>query len=350
MNVTERSIGSHDLVMWATDETSGMQAAVALHTSQAPALGQLVHDPAADPTDAILGALRRSELATRRARLLGVPVGGAAAVLAGGAHGPALFTAFGRVLERLEGRLWVMPGPGCGPADLQVAARVRDCVAGAAEGADLLPAEARGAVAAARSAWIHVSGDANLAGARVVVLGTGRIAAGAARMLAGQDAVVVIAGADRDRAAALAAEVDGAVAAVEDALAGECDVLMPCSDGLALRAGQVEALRCRVMAGPADGQLADPDVARTLAACGIVWVPEVLAGAGGLLSAAREMGLGDLRGDADSDTTRIASVTSAVLAAADDLDTAAALERVADATPPTPAPDRPLTVRAMRAA
>ncbi|MCC6830598.1 MAG: hypothetical protein IT200_04560 [Thermoleophilia bacterium] len=350
MNVTERSIGSHDLVMWATDETSGMQAAVALHTAQTPALGQLVHDPSGDPTDAILGALRRSERATRRARLLGVPAGGAAAVLAGGAPGPALFTAFGHVLDRLEGRLWVMPGPGCTPADLQVAAAVRDRVAGAAEGADLLPAEARGAVAAARSAWAHGSGNANLAGARGVVLGAGRIAAGAARMLAGQDALVVIADADPARGAALAAEVDGVTATPAAAIASGCDVLMPCADGVRLRAGQVEALRCRVVAGPADGQLADPDVARTLAACGIVWVPEVLAGAGGLLSAAREIGLGDLRGDADSDTTRIASVTSAVLAAADDLDTAAALERVADATPPTPAPDRPLTVRAMRAA
>lgn len=349
MNVTERSIGSHDLVLWATDPASGMRAAVALHTPAVPALGHLVHDPAGDPTEAILGALRRSELATRRARLLGVPVGGAATVLAGGG-GPAVFAAFGRLLDRLDGRLWVTPGPGCAPEDLQATAGVCNRVAGAAEGADLLPAEARGAVAAARSAWAHVSDNANLSGARVVVLGAGRTAAGAARMLAGQDAEVVIAHRDRPRAAALAAEVDGTTLDPVEALAAHCDILMPCADGLALRAEQVEALRCRVVAGPADGQLADPDVARTLAACGIVWVPEILAGAGGLLSAAREIGVGDLRGDADADTTRIASVTAAVLAAADDLDTVAALERVAAPTPPPPAPDRPLTVRAMRAA
>jgi len=102
-----------------------------------------------------------------------------------------------------------------------------------------------------------------------------------------------------------------------------------------------------VLAGPADGQLAGPEVAATLAACGIVWVPELLAGAGGLLSAAREMGVGDLRGDADADTTRIADVTVAMLDDAGDLDTAAALERIAG---PTAVPDRPARVRAIRAA
>lgn len=350
MNVTERTIGSHELVMWVTDEDSGMRAAVALHTPQTPALGQLVRTPSADPTDAVLDALRRSEIATRRARLLGVPVGGGAAVLVGGADGDAVYTAFGEVLERLHGRLWVMPGPGTTPADLERAGAVHGCIAGAAAGTELLPPEARGAVAAARAAWAHVSDAANLSGARVVVLGAGRVGAGAARMLAGQDARVVIADPDPRRAAALAAEVDGMTLDADAALTAHCDVLMPCADGLALRAAQVEALRCVVVAGPADGQLADPEVAQTLAACGIVWVPELLAGSGGLLSAAREMGLGDLRADADADTTRIAGVTAAVLSAAEDLDTVAAMDRVATPTPPTPAPDRPLTVRAMRAA
>lgn len=351
MTITERAIGSHDLVVWATDDASGLQAAIAVHTAEpATALAAVTMGAFPDPTVAMVEAMRRAEAGGEAAAALGVPVAGASVVVLGGDDRPGrvrVFRALGHVLQRLERELWVMPGACTAPGDLALVAESWPLVAGACPSNHHLPPEARGAVAAARAARVH-RGERGLARARVLVLGADRLGAGVALMLAAQNAHVLVSDPDPHLAAMLADEVDGEVIPHGDALTTECDVLMPCRSGLALTVADVEGLRCTVLAGPADRQLAQPEVSPTLAARGITWVPEAISAAGAVMAAAREMGLPGVRHDVDADTARIVAITEQVLATADELrvDPSVVVRRAA-ALPGVPDPDgRVSTIRA----
>ena len=322
MMVTEHAIGSHELVVWATDEGSGLHAAIAVHRAYpAIALGQVTFRPAGeDSSEAVLEALERSRRLTDAARTLEVPVAGASVVVSGAPGRPGhrrAMDAIGRIMTRLDRQIWLIPGPGSTPEDLSIVGRQWALVAGAQPADHHLPPAARGAVASARTA-LRRQTDGGFAGSSVLVLGAGRLGEVVDRMLAAQDARVMIA--DRDdvaRAASLADEVDGVLVQWTDALTTSCDVMMPCTANLALSVEAVEMLRCSVLVGPADGQLEDEAISSTIAARGIVWVPEVLAGAGALMAAAREMGVAHVRQDVDSDSAYISRVTAEILDAAE---------------------------------
>jgi leucine dehydrogenase len=125
----------------------------------------------------------------------------------------------------------------------------------------------------------HVFGSADLSGRTVLVQGTGAVGQDLARFLADEGAQVFVSDIDEDRAHATGATVVRAA----DALATECDVYAPCAVGGTLSATTIPQLRCRIVAGSANNQLAQPEDARRLHERGILYAPDYVINAGGVL-------------------------------------------------------------------
>ncbi|MFN8111464.1 MAG: hypothetical protein U0Y82_16740, partial [Thermoleophilia bacterium] len=320
MRITERAIGADELVVWATDDATGLRAALAMpRAATRPCLAALTLAPHADSTEAVRDALRRAHRMDHGLRLLGISAAGASLVVMAPEDHPRradLCDALGHFLARLGRDVAVMPGPGTGHADLMAVAAAWPRVAGASPADHHLPPEARGAVAAARTAHQHLTG-AGLGRARGEVLGPDRPGTGVARMLAAHDARVYVADPDARCAAVLADEVGGQAVPMDAALRSDCEILMPCLPGLRLTAADAEGLGCRILVGPADDQLEGPEVATALAARGILWLPEALAGAGSILAASGELHLPGAVRDVDSDTARVVELTQTMLTASD---------------------------------
>ena len=135
-----------------------------------------------------------------------------------------------------------------------------------------------------RAAAGHVLGSPELAGRSVTIVGLGGVGEPLARRLAADGARLAVTDIDPGRQA-VAAEIGAEWIALDGAQRRECDILAPCALGATLTSAEAAALSCRLVVGAANNQLAHDGVAAELAASGIVWVPDFLANAGGLLFA-----------------------------------------------------------------
>jgi len=163
-----------------------------------------------------------------------------------------------------------------------------------------------------------LDGTPSLDGLRVVVHGTGHVGAHLARLLAADGAVLTLADRAPGRAEALAAELGAAVAAPDAALDLECDVLAPCALGPVIDLDRVARVQCRAVCGAANNQLAAPAVDDALAARGILYAPDFVVNAGGIINLAEERGDGGYsRERALTRAEAIEATTAAVLARAD---------------------------------
>jgi leucine dehydrogenase len=145
------------------------------------------------------------------------------------------------------------------------------------------PATAVGVFHGLRAAVEHVFGSDELSGRSVAIQGVGAVGAPLARMLAEAGARLTLADVDDVRAKELAAELDADHVGPEAILETECDVLSPCATGGVLNAETIPSLRCRVIAGAANNQLGGPGDADLLAERGIVYAPDYVVNAGGII-------------------------------------------------------------------
>jgi leucine dehydrogenase len=134
-------------------------------------------------------------------------------------------------------------------------------------------------------------GSASLEGRSVAVVGLGRVGGKLARLLAEEGASLVVADVDESKRA-LADELGARWTDPDSALTAEVDVLAPCALGGVLDEETVPALRCQAIAGAANNQLASDDVARELHGRGILWAPDFVANAGGIINISVEFGRG----------------------------------------------------------
>ncbi|MFE6335898.1 NAD(P)-dependent oxidoreductase [Streptomyces sp. NPDC057798] len=167
---------------------------------------------------------------------------------------------------------------------------------------------ARGTLAALGAVAEEAFGSSELAGRTFGVIGLGAVGAHVARLLNRVGAQLVVT--DIDRATRRLAEERGATwADPDDALAAEADILVPAALGGLLTARTVPRLRCAAVAGPANNQLDEPATARLLAARGILWAPDVVVSAGGVVHAT---GVELRRESAEQLTKRLPRITARV--------------------------------------
>ncbi len=244
------------------------------------------------PADGLVDALRLGRGMTAKWAGLGIARGGGKAVLSlsrplGAAERTALLETYGRLIASLRGGFGTGPDLGTTPDDMLLLSQFTDCVHGIhpdGRAEDPGPYTARGVRVAIEAAVEVAFGSASLEGRRVWIEGVGDVGAPLARELAERNAVLLLSDVDSAKAHALAAEIGAEVVPIERAPEIDCDVYSPCAIGATLHAEMISRLRCRVVAGSANNQLAEESDAERLHARGILYAPDWIANGGGALA------------------------------------------------------------------
>ena len=300
---------AHEGVHMVYDRESGLSAVIGIHSTHlGPAAGGTRFWHYADKAAAITDVLRLSRGMSYKNAMAGLPMGGGKAVIladAASTKTPAMIAAFGRAIDSLGGRYVTAEDVGISTDDM-VAVRKETRfvsglpVAGGEAGGDPGPYTAMGVYLGVKVAVKRAFGTNDMNGRHVAIQGVGSVGGGLARLLARDGARLTLADVSADRAKALAHELGGTAVAAADILEVEADVLSPCALGAILTARSIAALRVPVVAGGANNQLATPEDGDRLHARSILFAPDYVINAGGIINVALEyLGQGD-RADVES--------------------------------------------------
>jgi leucine dehydrogenase len=285
----------HELVTFARDPESGLRAIIAVHnSSRGPALGGCRMWPYAGEADAIADALRLSRGMTYKSALAGLPFGGGKSVILGDPgrdKTPALLAAMGRAVEALGGRYTIAEDVGIGVPDVTEMARATRHVAGVPSGendGDPSPATAYGVFMGIKAAVRHKFETESLNGLRVAIQGTGAVGQKLARHLANEGAEVLVADVAGDRAARVAAALDLRAIPATEVLSAPVDVLAPCALGGVINDETLPAIQAGIVAGGANNQLAESRHGAALQDRGILYAPDYVINAGGIIHISHE--------------------------------------------------------------
>ena len=269
------------------DPVTGLQAIIAIHSTRlGPALGGCRYLTYSDTHSAVADAARLAQSMSYKAALAGLPFGGGKAVILRPAHVPncgALFEAFGRFIETLNGRYITAVDSGTKSEDMDCIAQFTQHVTSTRSAGDPSPHTAMGVFAGIRASAMARLGSDDLQGLRIAVQGLGQVGYSLAEQLAAAGAELLVSDLDPGRVV-LAVEQLGAQAVRHEELAATpCDIFVPCGLGGVLDQATVAHLHCAVVAGAANNQLASPEVAELLEARGILYAPDYVINSGGLI-------------------------------------------------------------------
>ncbi|MDX3901537.1 MAG: Glu/Leu/Phe/Val dehydrogenase dimerization domain-containing protein [Sphingobium sp.] len=304
----------HEGVHLFRDRASGLTAIIAIHsTALGPAAGGVRFWHYADRTEAVTDALRLSRGMSYKNAMAGLPMGGGKGVILADAartKSPDILKAFGRAIDSLGGRYVTAEDVGISEADISTIASETRFVSGlpvgaGAAGGDPGPVTARGVYLGVRAAAREALGRHDMAGVHVAIQGVGSVGGGLARYLAADGAKLTLADVHADRARALAAELGAQAVAAEAIIGVEADIFSPNALGAILNEHSIPLLRTGVVAGGANNQLATPADAARLHARGILYAPDYVINAGGIINVALEyLGQGD-RAEVDARVAQI---------------------------------------------
>jgi leucine dehydrogenase len=280
---------AHEDVHVVTGARSGLPIVQAIHsTALGPAVGGCRVWSYPDWRDGLEDALRLSAGMTGKCAVAGLANGGGKTVVAlppgtvlDADRRRAMLLDVGDAVDARGGRYATGPDVGTGPADMAVIGeRTTGVFCRPDASGDSSPATATGVMAALRATSEYLG----LESPSFAVVGLGHVGADLARRLAATGARLVVSDVVPD-ARKLADELGAEWVAPEAALTAEAEILVPSALGGVLTAELVDRLRCRAVVGPANNQLATADVADLLHARGILWAPDYVASAGGIVHA-----------------------------------------------------------------
>ncbi|CAM4024956.1 Glu/Leu/Phe/Val family dehydrogenase [Palleronia rufa] len=296
MRIEDMATDTHERVLRVTDEGSGLTGYIAIHsTTLGPAAGGLRMRVYGDEAAALEDVLRLSRGMTYKNAAADLPLGGGKAVILGDpdAKTPAQLRAMGRAVESLAGLYWTAEDMGMAPGDMAELARETGYVAGLASGrhasGDPSPVTARGVFESLRVTARHRFGSDDLSGLRIAVQGLGHVGRALAELLAGAGARLIVADPRASEVDRAVADLSARSAAPDGILAVDADILAPCAVGAVLNADTVPALRVAAVCGAANNQLAGPEDADRLHRRGILYAPDYIANAGGIVNVATEI-------------------------------------------------------------
>ena len=294
----EPDYDAHECVQLVHDRASGLTAIIAIHSSHlGPAAGGTRFWHYADPAGAMRDALRLSRGMSYKNAMAGLPMGGGKAVILAdrtGTKTPAMLAAFGDAVEALGGRYVTAEDVGITEADMVAVSQRTAHVSGlpvageGSAGGDPGPFTAMGIFLGIKAAVRHKLGKDSVAGVHVALQGTGSVGGGVARLLAQEGAKLTLADLNAARAAELARELGASVAASDAIMSTSCDVFSPNALGAILDDEGIAQLDCAIVAGGANNQLAKADHGAVLAARGVLYAPDYVINAGGIISVALE--------------------------------------------------------------
>jgi glutamate dehydrogenase/leucine dehydrogenase len=320
------------------DPESGAWMFVCVHsTALGPAGGGTRMRAYASPGDGLADAMRLSGAMTRKMAVAGLASGGGKGVLAvpslpTGDARRRLLLRYGRLVASLGGTYRTAGDMNITPEDLDVVAETCPWVFGSnAHGGNSGYGTARGVLHGITASVEHVFGSGDLDGRSVLVQGVGAVGRDLARYLAEEGARVMVADVDEVAARRVAGDAGAEVVAADKVLTTECDVYAPCAIGGTLSAATIPALACRVVAGSANNQLAEPEDAERLHAAAILYAPDYVVNAGGVIQLIGTEELGLSPDELEERYVRIGETLRALYRAADEtgVTPAVAAERLA---------------------
>ncbi len=329
---------SHEQIVFCQDAASGLRAIIAIYSTElGPALGGTRFYPYPSDDAALTDVLNLSRAMAYKNALAGLDLGGGKAVIIGDPaklKSEALLRAYGRFVQSLSGRYVTACDVGTYSDDMDIVARECDFVTGRTEpyggAGDSSVLTAYGVFQGMRASAEHAFGTPSLRGKVVAVEGVGKVGSHLVDHLAGDGAEVLIFDVNADAVQRVVARHPAVVAVASRAelLSASMDIYSPCALGGALDDTTIEALRAKVVCGGANNQLAHPGAEKLLTEHGILYAPDYVVNAGGVIQVADEReGFSFER--AKQRTDRIFDTTKKILATADE-----------DGVPPAVAADR----------
>jgi len=304
MSVFEHpSFDNHEKVLFATDDKTGLKAIIGVHsTARGPSCGGCRFWSYENSADALQDALRLSQGMSYKNVMADLPIGGGKSVImkpAGDFDRDALFQAFGRAVNALNGNYITAEDVGVSPADMVSVHKQTQHVTGLPEGKDASgdpsPVTAEGVFRGIRACVKRATGSDDLTGIRVAVQGAaGHVGSYLCAHLSKAGAEIIIADMNVD---ALQKHVEnfGAMIVDKDAIYDQdVDVFAPCALGSIINPDTIDRLKVKMIAGAANNQLATLEMGAALQKRGILYAPDYVINAGGIINV-----MGEIRGDFD---------------------------------------------------
>lgn len=276
------------------DRESGAWIFVCLHSTRRGPAGGGTRMKAYDTSvEALQDAMRLSTAMTRKFAVAGLPFGGGKAVIAvpqipSGHQRRELFLRYADLIASLGGTYRTSSDMNTGESDMDVIAERTEYVFGrsvqAGGSGSPAPPTAVGVYHGIRASLLYAFGSGDVKGRIVLVQGAGGVGSSLADLLANAGASVLVTDLDPGRANAVAARTGSVALDADQLFAVDCDVFAPCAVGGILTVEQVPRLRCRIVCGSANNQLAEPDAADLLQERGILYAPDYVVNAGGAIA------------------------------------------------------------------
>jgi len=292
---------NHEQVVFCHDKEAGLYAIIAIHnTNLGPAAGGCRMWDYASFDEAVVDALRLSKGMSYKSAIAGLACGGGKSVIIGDPHMPRarkteILRAFARYVQSLGGRYYAAEDVGIGLEDIKIMMEECDYVFGLPDGSgDPSPVTARGVFEGLRATVKHKLGRDDLSGIKVAVQGVGHVGYHLCKHLHAAGAELFVTDIHQD-SIDRAVQDFGATATAPDAIYGlDVDIYAPCALGATLNDATIAQLKVSMVVGAANNQLQRPVHGQVLHDKGILYAPDYVANAGGMINAS-----GDIFGNYD---------------------------------------------------
>jgi len=336
MTLEEMSEHDHEQVSYFHDEETGLKAIIAIYdTSLGPSLGGTRIWEYDTEQDALKDVLRLSRGMAYKAAAADLDLGGGKAVIMGDADDiktEELLRSYGRAVDTLNGRYITAEDVNTEVADMEIVNEVTDHVAGLASGlGDPSPVTAHGVFHGMKACLEAKYGDDSLDDVGVVVQGVGKVGSALVEMLVDAGADVTVSDIDEEQVETLQDGYDVDVVDPDRAYETDCEIFAPCALGGVINDETVSRLRCDIVAGSANNVLDERRHADMLRERGIIYAPDYVINAGGLITVVQEM-KGNSKEKAYEETEKIRGRLERMIEEADeeDISTVDAADRYAE--------------------
>jgi leucine dehydrogenase len=295
MEITEKLTNTdHEKVLIGRDAESGYHGIIAIHsTVLGPAVGGTRFWNYATEAEALTDALRLSHGMTYKNALAGLPLGGGKSIIIGNnkaTNREALLRAHGRFVDTLNGRYITAEDVGTSPADMEIVRAETQHVAGLLGGSgDPSPFTARGVFRAIQASSKFLWNTDDLSGRTVALQGCGHVGYNLAKLLHGAGAKLIVSDVDEKNLARVTEEFAAKTVPPDEIFSVQADVFAPCALGGVINDRTIPELKVQIVAGAANNQLLEERHGAMLRERKILYAPDYVANAGGVLNGCREL-------------------------------------------------------------
>lgn len=284
--------GGHEEVVFCHDPSVGLKAIIAIHnTSLGPALGGTRMWNYKNEEDALVDVLRLSKGMTYKAAAAGLNLGGGKAVIIGDSKtqkSEGLFRAFGQFVNSLNGKYITAEDVGTSVQDMEYIFMETPFVTGIPKdfggSGDPSPYTAHGVLMGLKAAAKFQLGTDNLKGMKVAVQGLGNVGSNLVKYLTEEGAKVIVTDIDQEKVKQHVDQYKVEAADPNQILFSDCDILAPCAMGAIVNDESIRKIKAKVIAGGANNQLAEARHGEHLRELGILYAPDYVINAGGLMN------------------------------------------------------------------